>query len=87
MSYLPIIIIIAAAFLLLHLLFKILKAPMKLAFKLLLHALFGFVFLGIFNFVGAWVDLSLGVNWVNAAVAGVLGVPGVVLLLLIKYVF
>lgn len=87
MSYLPIIIIIAAAFLLLHLLFKLLKMPIKLAFKVLIHAALGFVFLGIFNFVGAWVDLSLGVNWVNAAVTGVLGVPGVVLLLLIKYVF
>jgi inhibitor of the pro-sigma K processing machinery len=33
------------------------------------------------------VGLSLGVNWVNALVAGILGVPGVVLLIVIKYLF
>jgi len=87
MEYLPIIIIIAAGLLLLRLLFALLKMPLKLAFKLLIHAALGFVFLWIFNFVGAWIDVSLGLNWVNAAVTGILGIPGVILLLLIKYVF
>jgi len=71
---------------LIGLLLRLLKTPMKWAAKLLLHALLGYAFLFIFNFVGAWVDLSLGLNWVNAIVTGVLGVPGVVLLLLIKYI-
>ena len=71
---------------LLSLLFKLLRKPIKWAFKLLLHALFGFIFLFLFNFFGAWVDLSLELNWVNAAVTGVLGVPGVVILLLVKYI-
>ena len=71
---------------LISLLLKLLRKPMKWAFKLLLHALFGFVFLFLFNFFGAWVDLSLELNWVNAAVTGVLGVPGVVILLLVKYI-
>ena len=71
---------------LLSLLFKLLRKPIKWVFKLLLHALFGFVFLFLFNFFGAWVDLSLELNWVNAVVTGVLGVPGVVILLLVKYI-
>ena len=45
----------------------------------------GYIALFIFNFVGAWVGLSLGLNWLNAIVTGVLGIPGVILLLLIKY--
>lgn len=71
---------------LISLLLKLLRKPIKWVFKLLLHALFGFIFLFLFNFFGAWVDLSLELNWVNAVVTGVLGVPGVVILLLVKYI-
>ena len=69
------------------LLFKLLKRPIKWAFKLLLHAVFGFIFLFIFNIFGSLVGISLGLNWLNAIVTGVLGIPGVVLLLLLTYIF
>ena len=45
----------------------------------------GFVILFVVNWLGGFVGVSLGVNWINALVAGILGVPGVVLLLLVKY--
>jgi inhibitor of the pro-sigma K processing machinery len=77
----------ACGILLLALLFKILKTPLKWAFKLLLNTLTGFVALLILNFFGSWVGISLGVNWINAIIVGVLGLPGVVLLLLLKYIF
>ncbi len=77
---------LAVGFSLIGLLLKILKGPMKLAFKLLIHALFGFVFLFIFNFFGAWVDLSIPLTWINAIVTGVFGVPGVVLLLILQII-
>jgi inhibitor of the pro-sigma K processing machinery len=80
------IIIAAVAILFLFLLFKLLKTPIKWAFKLLLNGLMGFVILFIVNWLGGFVGISLGVNWVNALVAGLLGTPGVVLLLLVKYV-
>ena len=85
-------IIIAAAILiavtlgLISLFLKLLKKPIKWAFKLLLHALFGFVLLFVFNFVGAWFDLSLDLNWLSAIVTGALGIPGVIILLLFKYI-
>ena len=47
----------------------------------------GFVILFVVNWLGAFIGLSLGVNWINALVAGILGVPGVVLLIVIKYLF
>lgn len=75
---------LVVGFSLIGLLFKILKGPMKLALKLFIHALFGFVFLFIFNFLGAWVDLNIPLNWINAMITGVLGVPGVVLLLILQ---
>jgi len=68
-------------------LFKILKTPLKWAFKLLLNAVGGFIALVILNFFGSIVGLSLTINLINCLVAGILGLPGVVLLLLLKYLF
>lgn len=79
--------LIAAAIFLVLILLRILSLPLRWAFKLLLNAAVGFVFLFIFNFIGGFVGLSLGINWLNALVAGALGIPGVVLLLLLKLVF
>jgi len=73
--------------LLVVLLFKIIKTPLKWAFKLLLNAASGLITLVILNFFGGIVGLSLTVNLVNCLVAGILGLPGVVLLLLLKYLF
>ena len=64
---------------------RLLSAPIRLAGKLLINALAGFVVLFLLNFVGNIVGLSLGINWITAIVVGILGAPGVVLLLLIKY--
>lgn len=87
MTTLVIILLCGLAVLLLSLLFKLLKAPIRWAFKLLLNALLGFVALFLVNILGSFVGLSLGMNWLNAIITGVLGLPGIVLLLLIKYLF
>ena len=63
----------------------LLSAPIRFAFKMLINALVGFAVLFLLNFAGEFVGLSLGINWINAVVVGVLGAPGVVLLLLLKY--
>lgn len=76
-----------AAVVLLSLLIKLLKAPIRWAFKLLINALIGFVALFLVNILGSFVGLSLGINWLNAIITGTLGLPGIVLLLLIKYLF
>ena len=64
---------------------KLLTAPIRFAAKMLINALVGFVVLFLLNFVGGIVGLSLGINWFNALVVGIFGAPGVVLLLLLKY--
>ena len=79
------VILAAIAFVIFLLLFRLLKTPITWALKLLINALVGFVALFLLNFFGDWVGISLGVNWVNAIITGVLGFPGVVLLLLVKY--
>ena len=78
------IIIAAAGLLVLLLFFKIFSKPIKCILKLLLNALLGFVILIVVNYLGAFVGLKITVGWVSALVAGVLGAPGVILLLLIE---
>ena len=68
---------------------RLFRAPIRWVFKLLLNTLFGFVGLLLFNFVSEWLSLpfNLGFNWINAAVIGVLGLPGFALLLLLQWLY
>ena len=75
--------VIAVIFLLLF--FKILGSSLKWILKLLLNAVTGFVFLFLVNIVGGIIGIGLDLNWINALVAGFFGAPGVVVLLVIKY--
>ncbi len=81
------IIYIVIGIFLLWLIIKLFSTPIKWALKLLLNAVLGFVMLFIFNFLGGFVGLELTVGWLSAIVAGVLGIPGIVLLLLIENFF
>ena len=85
MDRLYVILLAAAAVLLLALFIRIIRLPLKWLFKLALHAAVGFVALFVFNFLGSFVGIWLEVNTFNAVVTGLLGVPGVILLLLFKY--
>ena len=75
---------VVIAVLLIWLVIKIFATPIKWALKLLLNALLGFVML---NFLGGFIGLSLSVGWISAIVAGILGIPGIILLLLIENFF
>ncbi len=77
---------IVAAILLLLIFIRIIRLPLKWLSKLALHVVMGFVSLFILNFLGTYINISLEMNLINALVTGVLGVPGVLLLLLIKYI-
>lgn len=82
MELIGIIILAVIAAALVH---KLLTAPIRLMGKLLINGLVGFVALFFLNFAGNIVGLSLGINWFNAIIVGAFGAPGVVLLLLLKY--
>lgn len=66
--------------------FKLFKAPLRLAFKVFLQTVLGFVFLILVNLSGAFTGIVLGVNLVNSLVLGLLGVPGFGLLLMMNWV-
>ena len=78
------ILILAAIIIGVVLLIKLLAAPIRLIFKLMLNALMGFFVLIVVNIIGGFVDFSLTVNFVNAVIVGLLGIPGVVLLIVFK---
>lgn len=79
------VIVVAILLVLLFLVIKIIKTPIKWAFKLLIHAGFGFLGLLVINFFGVLVGVTLPITWLSALAVGVLGVPGVLLLLVIKF--
>jgi inhibitor of the pro-sigma K processing machinery len=60
---------------------------MKIIFKLILNTIIGFLALFVINWLGAFIGISVAVNWLNAIIVGVLGVPGVALILLLKWIF
>ena len=81
------ILLIAALVLGAVLILKILSKPIRLIFKLLINAAFGFVLLFLVNFFGGPVGIYINVNFINSLVAGFLGVPGVILLVVLQFLF
>ena len=66
---------------------RLFKTPLKLAMQVLLNTLLGFGALFLLNLTEAVTGISLGVNLLNALVIGILGVPGLGLLLLVQWLF
>jgi inhibitor of the pro-sigma K processing machinery len=66
--------------------FVILRKPFKIVLKLVLNTVIGFAALFAINFLGSFIGVSVAVNWINAAVVGVFGIPGVALILLIQWI-
>lgn len=64
----------------LALIIKFFKWPLKI----LLNGIFGVFLLYIVNFLGAGFGIHIGINIVTALIAGILGIPGVAVLILFK---
>lgn len=64
---------------------KLFRKPAKFIVKLLLNILYGFIALVLINLVGAFIGVTIGINWLNAAIVGIFGVPGVALLLILQW--
>lgn len=64
---------------------RIFASPIKLVLKLGINTLLGFVSLIAADIFGAYIGLGIGVNFINAAVIGILGLPSFALLFLIKW--
>ena len=65
---------------------RLLRQPLRLALRVLLNSALGFCAVWLLNMTTAVTGMSLGLNLFNALTIGVLGVPGLGLLLLLKWV-
>ena len=65
---------------------RLFKSPLKLILRIGINTALGFAAVWVLNLTTQFTGLSLGLNWFNAAVIGVLGVPGFFLLLLLQWV-
>lgn len=64
---------------------KVLTWPFKFLFKLLINAVLGIILLVVTNIIGSSFGIEIGLNVVTVLIAGFLGVPGVIFLLIFKY--
>jgi inhibitor of the pro-sigma K processing machinery len=65
---------------------RLFAAPLKLALKVAFNSALGFGAVWLLNLTTSVTGLSLGLNWFNAIVIGILGLPGFGLLLLVQWV-
>ena len=71
------------ALILIFLLGKALVVPLKVVLRLILNSIAGAVLIVVINFIGMNIGIWIPMNAVNSFAVGILGVPGVVLLLLL----
>lgn len=69
---------------LLYLIGRVFLMPIKLVFKLIYNGIIGGIMLWALNFVGAYAGFTIAINPITALIAGFLGIPGVILLVLFK---
>ena len=62
------------------------QRPLRLALKLLVNTLLGFLALWVVRLTAGVTGIALGLNLWNALVIGILGLPGFALLLLVQWV-
>lgn len=68
---------------LLYLVLKLLKWPLKI----LINGVIGIVLLYLANYLGAFFSFTLPINAVTALIAGFLGIPGIIFLVIFKLFF
>lgn len=61
-------------------------APLKVALRVLINSVLGFGALWLLNLTGGVTGIALGLNIFNSLTVGILGVPGLFLLLLLQWV-
>ena len=64
---------------------RFLFSPLRILIKGALKTLFGMLGVLLFNLAGELLGITLGLNFVNGAVVGFLGLPGLALLLFSRW--
>ena len=65
---------------------KVFILPIKKILKLVFNSILGGITIFLINLIGSSFGFHIGLNFLTSIVVGILGVPGVVLLILIKLI-
>lgn len=79
------IVIIAAVIIVFYVLFKLFKIPVKTVTMAIFNILIGACTLFVANYVFGLFGFTIGINPVTAVIAGFLGIPGLVTLVLLNF--
>ena len=60
--------------------------PLKFILRLLYNGIIGGLMLWVLNLVGGFFNVGVAINPITALIAGFLGIPGVLLLLVLQYI-
>lgn len=71
---------------LIYLFLQVIYYPVKLTTKILLNVLIGAIVLIIINLLGSFFEYSLPINHLTVLTIGFLGIPGIILLVILKFI-
>ena len=63
---------------------KIFIVPLKIIIKFLLNSIFGGLLIFIINIIGGFLNFHIGLNVITSIFVGILGIPGAIVVILIK---
>lgn len=63
---------------------KVFIVPIKTILKLVLNSVLGGVVIFLINFIGAYFNFHIGLNLVTSIFIGILGIPGAIVIVIIK---
>lgn len=64
---------------------RLFLAPLRFTFKLIFNGILGLVGLGVIKLIGAGLGITIAINTVTVVVSMLLGLPGVALLLFLRW--
>jgi inhibitor of the pro-sigma K processing machinery len=64
---------------------KAMLLPLKVILRLVINGIIGGIVILIINLIGTPLGFTISLNPISALVAGILGLPGVILLVILKY--
>lgn len=59
--------------------------PIKKIVKLVINSIIGAGLLYVLNVMGASFGFHIGINWITMSITGLFGVPGVILMVVLKF--
>lgn len=83
---LGVIIAYAIGLILLYIIGYLLLFPFKWILRLLFNGILGGVLLFLINYIGAYFSFVIPMNIISALIVGTLGIPGLILLIVMRFI-